>query len=290
MREVDWEMLAMIDEARDLRVPNIYDEEDNVEEEDMWTRIRGLPDDRITDSFNGLMERLDAMGLSVTGVLRTQIGRRTWVVVWEGRGLPVEKQPALGILLFSRILVRCHWPFSLLIVRYLRRECLCKKYFKSHCTILLLAVAFLLISIFHVDPNTLVELPYFCRFPYSRRLYNQPPELRHAMEHIQTLPWPHLPSQTRFLRGSRKDDLRLFLPQVLFDIFQLLIIASFSLLIEDSLDVRSLFPNSLSQSITNLTFYKNVLAIVLSTILETQARFFTLLVFHSLHVILTNSS
>lgn len=96
MQEVDWELLAKLDEARDLRVPNIYDEEDDVEEEDLWTRIRGLPDDRITDSFNELMQRLDAMGFSVTGVLRTQIGRQTWVVVWEGRGLPVERQPVLG--------------------------------------------------------------------------------------------------------------------------------------------------------------------------------------------------
>ena len=96
MEEVDWEMLAILDEARDLRVPNIYDEEDDVEEEDLWTRIRGLPDNRITDSFNELMHRFDAMGFFVMDVLRTQIGRRTWVVVWEERGLPVEKQPALG--------------------------------------------------------------------------------------------------------------------------------------------------------------------------------------------------
>jgi hypothetical protein len=116
MQEVDWELLAMLDEARDLRVPNIYDAEDDVEEEDLWTRIRGLPDDRITDSFSGLMHRLDAMGFSVTGVLRTQIGRRTWVVVWEGRGLPVERQPVLGKLLFPYVLVHCHWPFSLIAV------------------------------------------------------------------------------------------------------------------------------------------------------------------------------
>jgi hypothetical protein len=111
MQEVDWEMMAILDEARDLRVPNIYDEEDDVDEEDLWTRIRGLPDDRITDSFNDLVYRLDAMGFSVTGVLRKQIGRRTWVVVWEGRGLPVERQPALGKSLFTYILVRCYWPF-----------------------------------------------------------------------------------------------------------------------------------------------------------------------------------
>jgi hypothetical protein len=100
MHEVDWGMLAILDEARDLRVPNIYSEEDDVEEEDLWTRIRGLPDDRIMDSFNGLMYRLDAMGFSVTGILRKQMGRQNWVVVWEGVGLPVEKQPTLGKSLF----------------------------------------------------------------------------------------------------------------------------------------------------------------------------------------------
>jgi hypothetical protein len=94
MQEVDWEMMAMLDEARDLRVRNIYDEDD-IEEEDLWTRIRGLPDDRITGSFNDLMYRLNAMGFSVTGVLRTQMGCRSWVVVWEGRGLPIERQPVL---------------------------------------------------------------------------------------------------------------------------------------------------------------------------------------------------
>jgi hypothetical protein len=101
MQEVDWEMLAILDETRDLRVPNIYDAEDNVEEEDLWFRIRGLPDDRITSSFNDLMHRLDAPGFSVTGVPRPQMGCQTWMVVWEGRGLPVEKQSALGTLLPS---------------------------------------------------------------------------------------------------------------------------------------------------------------------------------------------
>ncbi len=118
MEQVDWEMLAILDEARDLRVPNIYDEEDNVEEEDLWTQIRGLPEDRITSSFDGLMHRLDAIGFSVTGILRRQVGRRTWMVVWEGRGLPVEKQPAQGIsLIFHDILCR-HRLSSMAFVRY----------------------------------------------------------------------------------------------------------------------------------------------------------------------------
>jgi hypothetical protein len=109
MREVDWGMLAMLDEARDLGVPNIYDAEDNIEEEDLWFRIRGLPDDQITSSFNDLMHRLDAMGFSVTGVLCPQMGRRTWTVVWEGRGLPVERQPALGeFILFPPPFVHVH--------------------------------------------------------------------------------------------------------------------------------------------------------------------------------------
>lgn len=114
-QNVDWEMLAIFDEARDPRVPNIYDEEDNVEQEDLWFQIRGLPDERITSSFNDLMYRLDDMGFSVVGILRPQMGGWTWIVVLEERGLPVEKQPALGKFVF------CHRSYALPLVIFSNR-------------------------------------------------------------------------------------------------------------------------------------------------------------------------
>lgn len=96
MSEIDWEMLAMIDEARDLRVPNTYDAEDGTEEDDMWTAIRFIAPERISESFGGLIQRLKNMGFGDETVIRKLRGREVWVVSWFQRLYPIEPQPVPG--------------------------------------------------------------------------------------------------------------------------------------------------------------------------------------------------
>src|SRR3981189_1701314 len=74
MDAVDWEMLAMLEEARDFRIPNVYEAEDDVEEEDMWVRIRFLPDHSISEGFESLLRRLEDMDFFVADIFHLQQG------------------------------------------------------------------------------------------------------------------------------------------------------------------------------------------------------------------------
>lgn len=60
--DIDWQALAETDEHRNTRMVNIYDAEDDLEEEDLWTIVSMLPDASIAGRFEELVARLLSKG------------------------------------------------------------------------------------------------------------------------------------------------------------------------------------------------------------------------------------
>jgi hypothetical protein len=60
--DIDWESLAETEEHRNSRMVNIYEAEDDIEEEDLWTIVCMLPDASIAGRFEELVGRLLSKG------------------------------------------------------------------------------------------------------------------------------------------------------------------------------------------------------------------------------------
>lgn len=60
--DVEWESLAEMEEHRNTQMVNIYEAEDDLEEEDLWTIVSMLPDASIAGRFEELVGRLLSKG------------------------------------------------------------------------------------------------------------------------------------------------------------------------------------------------------------------------------------